>query len=393
MSKNVVIGSYARTPLGSLKGSLSTISSPKLGAAAIKGAMDKCNLNASQVDEVIMGCVLPAGLGQAPARQASIYAGLPENVEALTINKMCGSGLKAIMQAQQSILAGDSDVIIAGGMENMSQSPHYFLGSRDGIRFGHGKIIDGMIHDGLWDVYSNQLMGNCAEICAKKYKFSREDQDNFAERSYKRSQNAIKNGLFNDEIVPVDIKQKKGDTVTISIDEEPNRVDFSKMRKLRPAFEKEGTITAGNASTINDGAAAVVLMSEERAKILGIKPVAKILSQASVAQSPEWFTTAPVKAINKAIKKANLALSDIDLFEVNEAFSVVTMAAEKDLNLDSEKVNIFGGAVSMGHPIGASGARIMCTLLNAMNYKKYKRGIASICIGGGEASALIVEAL
>jgi acetyl-CoA C-acetyltransferase len=391
MSKSVVIVSYARTPLGSFKGTLSTISAPHLGATAIKGALEKCNLDGSHVDEVIMGCVLPAGLGQAPARQAAIYAGIPNDVETLTINKMCGSGLKAIMQAQQSILAGDADVVVAGGMENMSQSPHYLIGSRDGIRLGHGELIDGLIHDGLWDVYNNQHMGNCAEICAKEYNFSREDQDDFAERSYTRSQNAIVNGLYEDEIIPVVVPQRRGEAIIVSVDEEPNRVNFDKMRALRPAFEKEGSVTAGNASTINDGAAAVVLMSEEKMKELGLTPIARIISQASAAHAPEWFTTAPVKAMNKAVEKAGLSITDIDLFEINEAFSVVTMAAEKDLNLDSKKVNVLGGAVSMGHPIGASGARIMCTLLNAMNQKGAKRGMASICIGGGEASAVIVE--
>ena len=391
MSKSVVIVSYARTPLGSFKGTLSTISAPHLGATAIKGALEKCNLDGSHVDEVIMGCVLPAGLGQGPARQAAIYAGIPNDVETLTINKMCGSGLKAIMQAQQSILAGDADVVVAGGMENMSQSPHYLIGSRDGIRLGHGELIDGLIHDGLWDVYNNQHMGNCAEICAKEYNFSREDQDDFAERSYTRSQNAIVNGLYEDEIIPVVVPQRRGEAIIVSVDEEPNRVNFDKMRALRPAFEKEGSVTAGNASTINDGAAAIVLMSEEKMKELGLTPIARIISQASAAHAPEWFTTAPVKAMNKAVEKAGLSIADIDLFEINEAFSVVTMAAEKDLNLDSKKVNVLGGAVSMGHPIGASGARIMCTLLNAMNQKGAKRGMASICIGGGEASAVIVE--
>jgi len=391
MSKNVVIVSYARTPLGSFKGALSTVSAPQLGATAIKGALEKCNLDGNQVDEVIMGCVLPAGLGQSPARQASIYAGIPNDVETLTINKMCGSGLKAIMQGQQSILVGDSDVVVAGGMENMSQSPHYLMGSRDGIRLGHGKLIDGMIHDGLWDVYNNQHMGNCAEICAKEYAFSRVDQDNFAERSYTRSQDAISKGLYEDEIVSVAVPQRKGEPIIVSVDEEPNRVDFDKMRALRPAFEKEGSVTAGNASTINDGAAAVVLMSEEKAKELGLTPLAKIVSQASAAHAPEWFTTAPVKAMNKAIEKAGLSMDEIDIFEINEAFSVVTMAAEKDLSLDSEKVNVLGGAVSMGHPIGASGARIMCTLLNVMKQKDVNLGMASICIGGGEASAVIVE--
>ena len=391
MSKNVVIVSYARTPIGSFKGVLSTVSAPKLGAVAIGGALSKCNIDASQVDEVIMGCVLPAGLGQAPARQAAIYAGIPDDVETLTINKMCGSGLKAIMQGQQAILAGDADVVVAGGMENMSQSPHYILGSRDGVRLGHGKLIDGMIHDGLWDVYSNQHMGNCAEICASEFEFSRQAQDEYAIRSYSRSQEAIANGIFEDEIVPVEVPQRRGDPLVITTDEEPSRVNFDKLKALRPAFEKEGSVTAGNASTINDGAAAVVLMSEDKANELGLTPIARIVAQASAAHSPEWFTTAPVKAMKKVADKVELSMDDIELFEVNEAFAVVAMAAEKELNLDASKVNVYGGAVSMGHPIGASGARIMCTLLNAMNQKNANNGMASICIGGGEASAVIVE--
>ncbi len=391
MSKNVVIVSYARTPMGSFKGALSTVSAPKLGAVAISGALSKCNVDTSQVDEVIMGCVLPAGLGQAPARQAAIYAGLPDDVETLTINKMCGSGLKAIMQGQQAILAGDADVVVAGGMENMSQSPHYILGSRDGVRLGHGKLIDGMIHDGLWDVYNNQHMGNCAEICANEFEFSREAQDEYAIRSYSRAQEAIANGIFEDEIVPVEVPQRRGDPIVVTTDEEPNRVNFDKLKALRPAFEKEGSVTAGNASTINDGAAAVVLMSEDKANELGLTPLARIVAQASAAHAPEWFTTAPVKAMKKVVDKVELSMDDIDLFEVNEAFAVVAMAAEKELNLDASKVNVNGGAVSMGHPIGASGARIMCTLLNAMNQKNANNGMASICIGGGEASAVIVE--
>jgi acetyl-CoA C-acetyltransferase len=377
--------------MGSFKGALSTVSAPKLGAVAISGALSKCNVDTSQVDEVIMGCVLPAGLGQAPARQAAIYAGLPDDVETLTINKMCGSGLKAIMQGQQAILAGDADVVVAGGMENMSQSPHYILGSRDGVRLGHGKLIDGMIHDGLWDVYNNQHMGNCAEICANEFEFSREAQDEYAIRSYSRAQEAIANGIFEDEIVPVEVPQRRGDPIVVTTDEEPNRVNFDKLKALRPAFEKEGSVTAGNASTINDGAAVVVLMSEDKANELGLTPLARIVAQASAAHAPEWFTTAPVKAMKKVVDKVELSMDDIDLFEVNEAFAVVAMAAEKELNLDASKVNVNGGAVSMGHPIGASGARIMCTLLNAMNQKNANNGMASICIGGGEASAVIVE--
>ena len=393
MSKNVVIVSYARTPLGSFKGALSTVSAPHLGATAIKGALAKCNLDGNYVDEVIMGCVLPAGLGQAPARQAAIYAGIPNSVETLTINKMCGSGLKAIMQGQQSILSGDSDIVIAGGMENMSQSPHYLTGSRDGIRLGHGKLIDGMIHDGLWDVYNDQHMGNCAEICAKEYNFSREAQDDFAERSYTRSQKAITNGLFEDEIVSVAVPQRRGEPIIVSVDEEPNRVNFDKMRALRPAFEKDGSVTAGNASTINDGAAAVLLMSDDKAKELGLTPLAKIVSQVSSAHAPEWFTTAPVKAMKKAVEKAGLSMDDIDLFEINEAFSNVTISAIEELSISIKKVNVHGGAVSLGHPIGASGARILVTLISALKQRNQRFGLATLCIGVGEAAAMIVEVL
>ena len=391
MSENIVIVSYARTPLGSFKGALSSVPATKLGATAIKGALDKISFDYDYVDEVIMGCVLPAGLGQAPARQAAIYADLPKSVETLTINKMCGSGLKAIMQASQSIICKNSEVVIAGGMENMSKSPHYLLNSRNGIKFGNSDLVDSMIKDGLLDAYSNELMGHCAELCAKKYGFSRSEQDDFAQRSYLRSQKAINEGHFEKEIVPVNISKRKGESIVINQDEEPQNVNFDKMKSLRPAFKNSGTITAGNASTINDGAAAVLMMSERRATSLGLKPIAKIISQASFAHEPEWFTTAPVSAMKKALEKAELTIDEIDLFEINEAFSVVTMAAEKDLKLNPEKVNIFGGAVSMGHPIGASGARIMCTLLNAMEYMDANRGMASICIGGGEASAVIVE--
>ena len=391
MSLEVVIVSSVRTPIGSFQGSLSSIPAPKLGAFAIKGALNKAGVSSDQVDEVIMGNVLPAGVGQAPARQASIYAGLPDSVECLTINKMCGSGLKAIMLAEQAIKAGDAEIIVAGGMENMSQTPYYLQKVRDGLHLGHGKVIDGLIHDGLWDVYNDLHMGNCAEICAKDYGFDRKQQDAFAKQSYKRSQWAQSGGLFLDEIIPVEIPRRKSEPAIVNTDEEPSRVNFEKLPLLRPAFEKDGSITAANASTINDGAAASVLMSGEKAMELGLKPMVQIISQASSAQAPEWFTTAPVKAMNVALKKAELNINEIDLFEINEAFSVVVMAAIKELNLNPEIVNINGGAVSMGHPIGASGARIIATLLNAMNQKNAKRGMASICIGGGEASAIIVE--
>ena len=338
-----------------------------------------------------MGNVLSAGLGQAPARQAAIYAGLPESVECLTINKMCGSGLKAIMLAQEAILSGNAEVIIAGGMENMSLSPHLLQNSRNGTKMGNSKLIDSMINDGLWDVYNDQHMGSCGEICAEKYSFTRENQDEFAKESYIKSQEASNAGFFEDEIISIEVPSKKG-TKIVSTDEEPFRVDFDKIKTLRSVFKKDGTITAANASTINDGAAVCIVMSYKKAKELNIKPIARIVSQASSAQSPEWFTTAPIRAIKKSISRASdISIEDIDLFEINEAFSVVPMAAIKDLDLDSEKVNVYGGAVSLGHPIGASGARIMCTLLNSMTQKSAKVGLASLCIGGGEACSIIVE--
>ncbi len=393
MSKEVVIASSLRTPIGSFQGSLSSVSAPELGSVVIDESLKRAGVSPQHVDEVIMGCVLPAGLGQAPARQAAIYSGLPQSVECLTVNKMCGSGLKAIMLADQAIKAGDADIIVAGGMENMSRTPYYLSKARDGYRLGHGQVTDGIIKDGLWDVYNDIHMGSCAEICAREYRFTREDQDSFAERSYRRSQWAQAEGLFAGEIVPVPVPRRKGDPVIVDKDEEPGRVKFDKMRKLRPAFEKDGTITAANASTLNDGAAASVIMSMDKAVELGIKPIARIVAQASAAQAPEWFTTAPVKAMNKALKKADLSIDDIGLFEINEAFSVVVMAAVREFDLDPEKVNVNGGAVSLGHPIGASGARIVATLLNAMNQKNVRFGMASICIGGGEASAFIVEKL
>ena len=389
-NNDIAIVSYARTPIGSFLGSLSSIPATKLGAIAIESAIQKINLSKENIDQVIMGNVLSAGLGQAPARQAAIYSGLPESVECLTINKMCGSGLKALMLAQEAILSGNADIVVAGGMENMSLSPHLLKNSRIGNKMGDSKLVDSMINDGLWDVYNNKHMGSCGEMCAEKYNFSREEQDEFARASYIKSQKATNEGLFSDEITSVEVAGRK-ESLTIDKDEEPFRVKFDKIEKLRTVFKKDGTITAANASTINDGAAACILMSVKKAKELNIKPIAKIVSQSSVAQAPEWFTTAPIKAIKKAVSIAEIDVDNIDLFEINEAFSVVPMAAIKDLNIDSEKVNIYGGGVSLGHPIGASGARIMCTLLNAMNKQNAKLGLASLCIGGGEASAMIVE--
>ena len=385
-----VIVSFSRTPIGSFLGSLSTVPAPRLGSIAIKGALKKINLDLELVDRVIMGNVLSAGVGQAPARQASIYAGLPERVDCLTINKMCGSGLQSIMLADQIINSNPDEIIIAGGMENMSLTPHYLSKSRQGTKMGDGKLLDGMITDGLWDIYNNKHMGNCAEMCAEKYNITRLEQDDYAILSYQRSQESISNSRFSDEIVPVEISTRKGDVI-INEDEEPSRVSFDKLKALKPVFQKDGTVTAGNASTINDGAAVCVIMSNSKASELGLEPMAKISNHCSSSHSPEWFTTAPIHSTTKLINKAKININDVDLFEINEAFSVVTLAAIKKLNLDINRVNIYGGAVSMGHPIGASGARIMCTLLNSLKNEDKTHGIASICIGGGEASSMLVE--
>ncbi len=382
---SVYILSGARTPSGSFMGSLSSVSAPKLGAIAIEAALKKAEIDGSKVDEVFMGNVVSAGVGQAPARQAAIFAGLPESVPCTTLNKVCGSGLKTIIAGAQTILAGDNELVVAGGMENMSMAPHLLMNSRNGIKFGEGAMKDSMQWDGLWDVYSNRPMGNCAEEAAIKYS-NREEQDAYSIESFKRAQAAIRDGIFNSEIAAVTIKGPKGDTV-VSVDEGPGKANFEKMPALKPAFDKNGTITAANASTINDGAAAIVLGGEKyknQAKF-------KIVSYANHAQNPTWFTTAPVEAMKKALSKANLKLDQIDLFEINEAFAVVALAAMKELKLDHSKVNVFGGGVSLGHPIGCSGTRIVVTLMNAMENKKSKYGMASICIGGGEALAMIIE--
>ena len=392
-SESVVLAGPKRTPIGAFQGSLSTVSAQHLGAIAIRSALNAADVLPNSVDEVIMGNVLQAGLGQAPARQAAIYAGLPDSVECLTINKMCGSGLKAVMLASQAIQTGDASVIVAGGMESMTQAPYLLPKARDGYRLGHADIVDSMIIDGLWDVYNDRHMGNCADMCAEKYSFSREEQDAFTKESYTRAQRAQSEGKFADEIVSVEVKDRRGNISEVSVDDEPGKADFEKMTKLKPAFGKEGTVTAANASKINDGAAALVVLDENKSAELKVKPVARILAQASVAQEPEWFTTAPVGAIQKVLKKAGLEMSDIDLFEINEAFSNVAMAAMKELDISHDVVNVNGGAVALGHPIGASGARILVTLLHAMKTRGAKRGLAAICIGGGEASALIVEAL
>jgi acetyl-CoA C-acetyltransferase len=389
--REVVIASGCRTPIGSFGGALSSISATRLGAIVVEEAIKSASLQKGDVDEVIMGCILTAGLGQAPARQAALYAGLPETVECMTVNKVCGSGLKAVMLAAQSIMLGDADVIVAGGMESMSNAPYLLDKARIGYRMGHAQLIDSMIKDGLWDVYNDFHMGMAGELCAKECGVPREAQDDFSIASYQRALEAQKKGLFKDEIVPVNITGKGGEVTTVSEDEEPAKVKFEKVRILKPAFQKDGTITAANASKINDGAAAVVVMSQEKANGLGIKPLAKILGFASIAKKPEWFTTAPADVIPKVLRKVALTLSDIDLFEINEAFAVVNLAVNKILGLDPAKVNVNGGAVALGHPIGASGARILVTLVHAMRQRMVNRGLAAICIGGGEASAMIVE--
>jgi len=390
MSKEVVIVSAARTPIGSFLGALSTIPAPRLGAIAIKGALEKINLKPEMVQEVLMGNVVQAGEGQAPARQAALYAGIPNTVPCTTVNKVCASGMKAVMQAAQAIALGDADIIVAGGMENMSLIPHYYH-ARTGTKFGPGTLEDGMQKDGLVDAYDQNAMGVCADACATEYNFSREDQDAFAIQSYKRSAEAWDSGKFNNEIVPVQVPQRKGDPKIVSKDEEYTNVFLDKIPSLRPAFTKEGTVTAANASTINDGAGAVVLMSREKADELGLKPLVTIRSYADAAQEPKWFTTAPAKALPKALDKAGVSLDDIDYFEFNEAFSVVGLANMKLLGLTDKNVNVNGGAVSLGHPLGCSGVRIIITLINVLEQNNGKLGAAAICNGGGGASAIVIE--
>ncbi len=388
--EKVVIVSAQRTAVGSFQGSLSTLPAPRLGAIAIQSAMEKIKLNPTDVHEVIMGQVLTAGVGQAPARQAALFAGISNSAPCLTINKVCGSGLKAVMLAADGIRLGHTSIAVAGGQENMSLAPHLLENSRNGYRMGSVSMIDSMIKDGLWDPYNNFHMGNAAEICSREYSFSREAQDTFAIDSYKKAQSSITNGLFKNEIADVVIESKKGN-ITINTDEEPGRAMFEKMPGLKPAFEKDGTITAANASKINDGAAAIVLMSESEAQKRGLKPLAQIVSYATFAQDPKYFTTAPVGAIKKSLEMANLKISDIDLFEINEAFANVTMAAQKTLEIPMDRINVFGGAIAIGHPIGASGARIFTTLIHGLHTKNVKRGLATLCIGGGEAVSVIIE--
>jgi len=388
--KEVYIVSAVRTAMGSFGGTLAGVSATQLGAAAIKGALAKINLDPKLVNEVYMGSVMQANLGQAPARQAAKFAGLPDGVICTTVNKVCASGMKSIMLGAQSIMLGDADIIVAGGMENMSAVPFYSDSTRWGAKYGNSQLIDGLAKDGLTDVYGNVPMGNCAELCAKDHKFSREEQDAFAIESYKRSAAAWSAGKFKDEVVPVTVKTKKGD-VEFAEDEEYKNVNFEKIPTLKPVFAKDGTVTAANASTMNDGAAAVILMSKEKADALGIKPLAKIKGFADAEQAPEWFTTTPSLAVPKAVEKAGLKMGDINYFELNEAFSVVGLANIKMMNLDASKVNVNGGAVSLGHPLGASGARIIVTLLNVLKQNKAKYGAAGICNGGGGASALVIE--
>lgn len=390
---HAVIVNAKRTPVGSFQGELSTLSAPELGAKVFKNILSTSSISVDAIDEVIMGNVLSAGIGQAPARQAAIYSGLPNTVECLTINKMCGSGLKAVMLGEQAIKAGDAHVVIAGGMESMTNAPYLLPKARAGFRLGHGKMVDSIIHDGLWDAYNDIHMGNCAEICARDRNYTREEQDVLAIESYQRAQKANSQDWFRDEIVPIEVKMRKGNPLIVDRDEEPTRAKFEKIPKLRPAFEKDGTVTAANASKINDGAAAILIMSETKANELGLIPLVKIMGQASAAHAPEWFTTAPGKAISKVLDKTGLSADDIDLWEINEAFAPVAMAAMDDFNLSRDKVNIQGGAIAIGHPIGASGARILTTLIHAMLRIGAKRGLATLCIGGGEASAIIVETL
>ena len=390
MNKKVVIVSAVRTPIGSFMGALSSVPATKLGAAAIKGALHKINLDPKLVDEVLMGNVVQAGNGQAPARQAALYAGLSENVACTTVNKVCASGMKAVMQGAQAIIAGDAEIVVAGGMENMSLIPHY-VHLRNGVKFGPTSLIDGMQKDGLTDAYDNNAMGVCADLCASEYNFTREDQDNFAIQSYERSAAAWEAGKFDTEIVPVDVPQRRGDAIIVSKDEEFTNVKLDKIPSLAPVFTKDGTVTAANASTINDGAAALVLMSEDKAQALGLKPIAYIKSYADAAQEPKWFTTAPAKALPKALEKAGLSVSDVDYFEFNEAFAVVGLANAKILGIDNAKINVNGGAVSLGHPLGCSGARIIVTLISVLNQNNAKLGAAAICNGGGGASAIVIE--
>lgn len=389
--QQAVIVSAARTPMGSFNGAFSSMPSPTLGSRAITEALARINLPGEQVDEVVMGCVLSAGLGQAPSRQAAIGAGLPHKVGAVTVNKVCGSSLQSVIMATRAIALGDARVIVAGGMENMTRAPFLLEKARQGYRLGHGELIDSLVKDGLWDVYNQFHMGTAGERCAAAYRFSRQEVDDFALESYRRARAAITAGAFTREIVPVEVPQKKGATIVVTDDEEPNRVDLSRLRQLNPVFQDDGVLTVGNSPSCNDGAAALVIMAEGEARRLGLRPMARIAGYAGAALAPEWFTIAPIEAIRRLLSQTGLAIGDIDLFEINEAFSVVSLAVNRELGLDAKKVNLHGGAVALGHPIGATGARILTTLLYAMDARDARRGLAALCIGGGEALALLVE--
>ncbi len=386
-----VIVSAVRTPMGSFNGAFSSVPATTLGSTAIAEALTRSRVSPERVDDVYMGCVLSAGLGQAPARQASIGAGIPDSVGATTVNKVCGSSLKTVMLASQAVALGDARIVVAGGMENMTRAPYLLEHARQGYRLGHAELVDSLVKDGLWDVYNHFHMGKGGELCAAKYRLTRRELDDFALESYRRAREAMATGTFKREIVPVDVPQRKGAPVTVAEDEEPNRVDLSKLRELKPAFQEDGVLTVGNSPACNDGAAAVVVMAEEEAKRLGLVPMARIVGYAGAALAPEWFTIAPVEAITLVLKRTGLSLEEIDLFEINEAFSAVSLAINRELGLDHTRVNVNGGAVALGHPIGATGARILTTLLYAMEARGARRGLAGLCIGGGEALAMIVE--
>jgi acetyl-CoA C-acetyltransferase len=390
-SRQAVIGSAVRTPMGSFNGAFSSVPATHLGSIAIAEALKRSRVPPERVDNVLMGCVLSAGLGQAPARQASIGAGIPYSVGATTVNKVCGSSITTVINACQAIALGEAGIVVAGGMENMTRAPYLLERARQGYRLGNAEIVDSLIKDGLWDVYNNFHMGNAGELCAAKYRLTRREVDDFALESYRRARQAIADGTFRPEIVPVEVAQRKGASIPVTDDEEPNRVDLNKMRGLKPAFQVDGVLTVGNSPSCNDGAAALVLMAEDEAAHLGITPMARIVGYAGAALAPEWLTIAPVEAVKLVLKKTGLSLGDIDLFEINEAFSAVSLAINRELGLDEKKVNINGGAVALGHPIGATGARILTTLLHAMAARRVRRGLASLCIGGGEALAIIVE--
>ena len=390
-SRQAVIGSAVRTPMGSFNGVFSSVPATHLGSIAIAEALKRSRVPPERVDNVLMGCVLSAGLGQAPARQASIGAGIPYSVGATTVNKVCGSSITTVINACQAIALGEAGIVVAGGMENMTRAPYLLERARQGYRLGNAEIVDSLIKDGLWDVYNNFHMGNAGELCAAKYRLTRREVDDFALESYRRARQAIADGTFRPEIVPVEVAQRKGASIPVTDDEEPNRVDLNKMRGLKPAFQADGVLTVGNSPSCNDGAAALVLMAEDEAAHLGITPMARIVGYAGAALAPEWLTIAPVEAVKLVLKKTGLSLGDIDLFEINEAFSAVSLAINRELGLDEKRVNINGGAVALGHPIGATGARIITTLLHAMAARRVRRGLASLCIGGGEALAIIVE--